>query len=538
MSYHDVVAMPSSTLSAKEVDLHIVTECLQNKRDFFEKFVLGDQKFESANNTEHLTKAIQISNIHNMWLLVDKFLNDTVNDRPVREIITELPQYEMFCEVKDRLTNVYNGSGFCANNLQNALLCSYFPIVRKAVSRGYALAETNLSKTKKMELKATRIYMQAADFILNINHESHFEILLQQRDCYSIVRNFDTSTRMKISGLTQTRSEKGAIFEKITVRWFEDKEEINGLPQTEMNGKEINGLRQSEMKKKMIAWYECKLNTQAKYQNIAQVLETCDSIENHLIMISKINEFILDEDIASLFLDNDEDCDHTAEILSSMIQSEIRKKTISYMRNFAQPFLGMKNHNDIILGMNQVSYLQNWSEFSNRSLNQSEAWDKICEVYQKLMCMEKKTRKFFSILCQQNVTNYNTILALLNKRFRGDLSYDKLDQWLTSNDLSINNSEMSIKMFSTGGVELINYCMSSSCAFQRSVVGSIDEKLKISINGEFNYEETLNKILSNLKIRNSEFVQVVAWKFRYPVVDDIYADFEDLNDNFDDLVSK
>jgi len=327
---------------------------------------------------------------------------------------------------------------------------------------------------------------------------------------------------MKISGLTQTKSEKGAIFEKITVRWFEDNDKIYGL-------------QQSEMKRKMIAWYEGKTNIQEKYKNISQMLECCDSIEIYLIMISKINQFILEEDMASLYLVNEEDCDNTAQLLAIMKQSDIKTKTISYMRNFGQPFLGMKNHNDIILGLNQVSYLENWNEFQNRGAQQEVAWDKICEVYQKLMCMEKKTRKFFSVLCHQDNTNYKIIMELLNKRFRGDLSYDKLDHWLTANDLSINNSEMSIKMFSTGGTELINYCMSNSSAFQRSVLNSIDNNMKVYINGEYNYLETLNKILSKLRIRTSEFIQVVPWKFEYPVFDDIYAGFEDLDVELDDI---
>jgi len=519
MSIHDIVALLPSNLSAKQVDLHIVRECLKEHTAFFQKNFLGDQKYESVNNTEYLAIAVEISNTTKIWMIIEKFMKSSINNRPVIEIIMQSPQYDTFCKVMDRLMEIYSGSGFSASNLQNALRCSFFPEIRKAVSRELAIAERDMSRTKKIEEKTVRIYMQAADFILKNTNASHFEILLNEKECALIVRNFDTSVRMKLSGLTQTKSEKGAIFEKITVRWFQDNETIHGL-------------RQSEMKRRMISWYEGRINIQEKYKNIAQMLESCDSIEKHLIMISSINQFILEEDVASLFLVNEEDCDNTVHLLTIMDQEEIQRKSLSYMRNFAQPFLGMKNHNDIILGVNPVSYLENWLEFQNRGSQQEAAWDKICEVYQKLMCMEKKTRKFFSVLCQQDDTNYDTIIELLKKRFRGNLSYDKLDNWLTANDLSINNSEMSIKMFSTGGTELINYCMSNSSAFQRSVLNSIDDNMKIYINGEYNYTETLNTILAQLRIRTSQFVQVVPWKFVYPVlVQDPYADILDMNDD-------
>ena len=110
------------------------------------------------------------------------------------------------------------------------------------------------------------------------------------------------------------------------------------------------------------------------------------------------------------------------------------------------------------MGYNAAEYDLLWERYDKSNVLTSSDWQYICNMYWTLSCMEKKTRKFFSVVSGQDRTNYTKIKDMLNTSFhKHPMRHDKMHQWMVADEINIKNSKMCAKLISIVGPEILHY---------------------------------------------------------------------------------
>ena len=448
--------LPACTM---QHDLSIMKECLQDDPWLLKK-ITEDYHVYSA-NTLQFKIAIQLENIEKLKTIVYNYLESSIDGQSVQSVLSCTREYSGFLDRKAEFSMRYKGQIYNPHFLKSLLVCAHFQLARDHVFKNWV--ESVYEKTKR------RINMQAADFILDLRCENDYhKVLLDTEACGELLRDFDAKARMNVCGIVQYSRWRHWIFPGIVNNWF-----LTTFPAYNEALDTIGGRNRKQMNTDIMVWYYGKGGDNQKYENITQLLEKSDNIQYMITLIDRIDNKYPWHQLCVLTEKHDEGYAEVAATVQKMKLDSVREVMQSYIRNFNYVRLNLRTFNEIIVGYNAVQYDSLWRRYKESNVLTSNDWQYVCNMYWVLSCIEKKTRRFFSVISRQDEKNYKRIKDMVNAIFdKPEMRHDKLHQWMIADEINIKNSQMCAKLISIGGPEILDFFLSTSDELLQKTVGN------------------------------------------------------------------
>jgi len=471
-------------------DVQIMYRCLRDHVEVCSLVAYFDLATDTAQpNTPSYTMAAQYSNMNIAKTLILEYLGSTDSDARVQSDA----RYAAYTTACDVMCREYADKSTHPESVPLFLLCSFFESVREYVVAAWHRRLQQFAVLHAFKLE--RIYMRAADCILQLEHRADYGSVLQDRDwCEQVVRDFDAAARFHFCASVVLSAVRTKPFQDFSTKWFAT---VHGPVGNAVDT--VLGKTRDEMARFVRCWYEGILETEAEsthtprvYQNIAQQLESCTSIWVSIKIISVVAQHSPeDERLGVRRLVEDAG----TEKCCPCTMSEVQRVASVYLREMEYRANSMPLHTRVWFGCSLLQYTQ----FCAQELLSEAHESAIREVHSMLTCMEAEMKIFLCNLCRHSTSNTHKLMDCIRAHYVNTaFPYDRLHKWLRSSHLESTHAGMSVLLVRIAGPEFFDMIMRCSMFFQTRVFRYCPLEMRRCVGDTLNKSATFEQLRTAL----------------------------------------
>jgi hypothetical protein len=480
-------------------NIQIMEHCLRHHRELHGMVLRFDIASDrEAPNSLLYESAVCISNMQRVKKIIGLCLqSQTSENERFEHTLVRHNNFEELKIARQTLISEYKGMPFDTAIASAFLICDHYEVVRDYVIMRWhedLKVEDNLHN-----FKMERICMQATDCIMRLQMASDYVNTLKDPvECLKIVRNFDAKARLHICGSLLLQSCRKSFFNTIARHWFQSIFSAVG------DDTRLCNKSQSDVAHMMLVWYEGGLDDgspvgDGQYMNIVQQLAVCSSVFMLIKTISRISAYTSGNEKIRFGSVVEESTESTNRVLQKISAHELKSITMSYFRNLELPVNEMQTFSFNVLGCDLSQFGSFWKEQNTTNVMKENDWNLVCGLYAMLVCLDSKLKKFLCNVCRQDPGNYSRIMQSWHSKHEGDeFPYDRLHQWIVSEEITCHNADICIDLMCEAGPEFFDMVMRCSIFFQTRVFQYCPLELKHFTDGQLDKTTTFQNIKSLL----------------------------------------